>query len=48
MEISVVVRHPRQLGSRYFNYKGFYSVVMMALVDANYRFLWADVGINGC
>ena len=23
-------------------------MVMLALVDADYRFLWADVGINGC
>jgi hypothetical protein len=38
------VRRPRRTGSEYFNYKGFFSVVLLALVDANYRFLWIDVG----
>ena len=43
----VAIRCPRQLVSRYYNYKGFYTVVMLALVDADYRFLWADVVNNG-
>ena len=42
------IRCPRQLGSRYFNYKGFYSLVLLAVVDADYRFLWVDVESNGC
>jgi len=32
---------------QYFNFKGFYSVVLMALVDAEYRFIWASVGAPG-
>ena len=44
----VAMRCPRQLGSKYYNYKGFYWVVMFALVDADYKFLWPDVGSNGC
>ena len=28
----------------YHNFKKFYSVVLMALVDAKYRFIWAAVG----
>ena len=30
-----------------YNYKGFYSVILLALVDAHYKFILADVGSNG-
>ncbi|XP_045215181.2 putative nuclease HARBI1 [Mercenaria mercenaria] len=40
----VACRCPNSSGSTYYNYKGFYSVVIMALVDADYKFIWADVG----
>ncbi|XP_013386500.1 putative nuclease HARBI1 [Lingula anatina] len=40
----VAVRCPPNTGSLYHNYKGFFSVVLLALVDANYKFLWCDVG----
>jgi len=43
----VAIRRPRRSGSLYYNYKGYYSIVLMALVDADYRFLWADVGSVG-
>ena len=31
----------------YHNFKIFYSVVLMAVVDAKYRFIWASVGYPG-
>ena len=34
-------------GSTFFNYKHSFSVVLMALVDADYKFLYCDVGCNG-
>ena len=32
---------------QYYNFKNFYSVVLLGLVDANYRFIWASLGAPG-
>lgn len=38
---------PANTGALYYNYKHFYSVVLMAVVNAQYEFLYVDVGKNG-
>ena len=43
----VTLRPPVRSGSSYFNYKSSFSIVLMALVDADYKFLWVGVGCNG-
>ena len=34
-------------GNLFHNYKGFYSINLMALVDSNYRIIYVDVGEYG-
>jgi hypothetical protein len=43
----VAVTCPWNTGAVNRNYKGFFSIVLMALVDADYKFLWIDVGSDG-
>ena len=38
---------PNKTGSQFFNYKSYFSIVLMALVDADYNFICVDVGAFG-
>ena len=43
----VLIRPPPNSGSYYFNYKHSFSIVLLAIVDANYKFIYTDIGCNG-
>ena len=43
----IPIRCPQGGGSLFHNCKGFHSIVLLALVDADYKFLWVDVGAAG-
>ncbi|XP_058987580.1 putative nuclease HARBI1 isoform X2 [Musca domestica] len=43
----VVIKKTPKSGSAFYNYKKFFSIVLLGVVNANYEFIMVDVGTNG-
>ena len=42
----IMIKQPRNNGFYFFNYKGNFRIVLLALVDENYIFIYVNVGYN--
>ena len=40
--------HPKDSASDFFSYKSFFSIVLLPLVDYDYKFIYVGVGCQGC
>lgn len=43
----VIIEAPMRSGSEFYNYKGTFSIVLFGIVDANYNFIYVNVGCQG-
>lgn len=43
----IQIQCPSRTGSLYYNYKQFFSIVLMTATDAKYKFTWVDIGDYG-
>lgn len=43
----MILQAPANSGNDFYNYKSHFSIVLFALADANYNFMYVDVGCQG-
>lgn len=43
----IEIQPPKEHATDYYNYKGWYSIVLLACVDYKYRFMYINVGATG-
>ena len=43
----IEIQAPYKSGSEFYNYKNYFSVVLFAVCDAHYRFIYVDIGSYG-
>ncbi|KAJ6649068.1 Protein ALP1-like, partial [Pseudolycoriella hygida] len=44
----IEIRAPKKSGSKFFNYKRFFSTNLLAICDAEKNFIYVDIGSYGC
>jgi hypothetical protein len=43
----IVMQSPFNSGSEFYNYQSQFSIVLLAVVDAKYNFIYVDIGAQG-